>query len=163
MQLDEFLCRLFEFYPIDNEDKLKFQMAEYRDSLLSESRKINGNVDFERLYNLIKHEYKYKTVPTIPFIIDLMPCCLERKVYNVQNEGKTVMVITKGNKGYIVTDFVVTSCKNKLGDIISQERSRYGADNVEVKMFPQGWFHLGNKAYPPTDDESDPVILYEVA
>lgn len=142
-----FLKNLTDLYPVQskNPDKIKSTLQEYINTLTSEAYKYKDGVDFEKLFNLIKKNYRYKTIPSIPFIIDYMEKCKNIKEYRKADEYKVfVLILGKTDKEtgeikYKYPESYTVICGfggKSQTDIIREKRKFY--DIVKPRLMPKG-------------------------
>ncbi len=169
-ELKKFIKRLLDFYPPDINAKLEIDnfAQEYYNTIQNAIEKSRQEYDYDALMELVKRKYTYKTTPTIPVILDLLPKAEKRKNMPRSNdEGKTfVLILSKIDKetGEIKRRYENYTIYNS-GNIpynssqkVKEYRERF--DDVKVRMFPVGTVINGRegKVIRPDKDEIEILI-----
>lgn len=147
MEVKNFLKKLAEFYPPETKDLEKVQtiLNEYFNTISCEIDKIckkdRCKFDFDKLFELIKKNYKYTKLPQIPFILQYLPCAKVIEEKQITNFGKKTVFITK--TGRIFTREVVgfgLTYRETIADL----RKRYG--NITQRTFGKNtWIREATK------------------
>lgn len=165
----EFLGRLFSIYPMKTSDELKIQrqLNEYQVTIMKEILKNRKKYDFDKLIELIKKDYKYKTIPPIPEILKHLPKCIDDRIYANTDEGKTIVyIISKKDPetGNITKRFesaiVCTGCGSEFNTIDRVKKLRATFYDVKVRLFPKGTTIMGRegRVYRPDLDQIEVLI-----
>lgn len=87
----EFLKKLKKFYPInENEEVFAERMNEYANTILARSQEKGIKYDFEKIFSHILQNYKYKTFPSLPEIIDNLEYGIINEVVYSGREGEVI-------------------------------------------------------------------------
>lgn len=147
MEVKNFLKKLAEFYPPETKDLEKVQtiLNEYFNTLSCEIDKIckkdRCKFDFDKLFELIKKNYKYTKLPQIPFILQYLPCAKVIEEKQISNFGKKTVFITKTGRIFPreVVGFGLT-----YRETIADLRKRYG--NITQRTFGKNtWIREATK------------------
>jgi hypothetical protein len=161
-ELKEFLKSLNRFFPFKTKDEnvIKSRLEDYKTTILSEMRKTDDKYDFDHLFNIIKKHYEYTNMPNIPFILKYLKCAKIQLVKPAcEDDGKTLIIIKSRKKNDVIEtdleEYII--CSNISG--VTNKNSRLAKlreswDSVSVRIFPKGWFKMGDKVYPPSEDET---------
>lgn len=168
-ELKKFIKRLFDFYPLDNNTKLEIDnfAQEYYNTIQNAIEKSKQEYDYDALMEWIKRKYTYKTTPTIPVILDLLPKAEKsRNMPRSNNEGKIfVFILSKTNKetGEIkrrYEDYVIFNGGNlnfNTSTKLKEYRERF--DKVQVRIFPVGTVINGREGKVIRPDKDDIEVL----
>lgn len=171
-ELKKFIKRLLDFYPPDNDVKLEIDnfAQEYYNTIQAAIEKSKQEYDYDALMEWVKRKYTYKTTPTIPVILNLLPRAEKRKNMPRSNdEGKIfVIILSKIDKEtgerkrrfeeYVICNGVNLQCNTTT--LVKKYRERY--ENVQVRMFPEGTVILGaeGRVIRPDSDKIE-ILLPE--
>lgn len=155
MEVKNFLKKLAEFYPPETKDLEKVQtiLNEYFNTLSCEIDKIckkdRCKFDFDKLFELIKKNYKYTKLPQIPFILQYLPWAKVIEEKQISNDGQKVVFITESGR---IFEFVVKGYGSSYSEKKSMLSKRYG--KVKQRTFSKDtWInHAEKKAYVPKAD-----------
>lgn len=147
MEVKNFLKKLAEFYPPETKDLEKVQtiLNEYFNTLSCEIDKIckkdRCKFDFDKLFELIKKNYKYTKLPQIPFILQYLPLAKVIEKKQITNYGQKIVFITES--GRIISN-EVTGFGLTYSETISNLRKRYG--NITQRTFGKNtWIREATK------------------
>lgn len=145
MRLFEFLRDLEAFYPLnESEEKVNKRLSSYVDILEGEIIKSGKNYDYSKVLKYIQMNYRYKTFPSLPDILDFMKVGEVYEVVECENEGDLV-VITLPN-GYMYS-FTVHGTGQPLTEIIEKCKRAYG--DCSIKQYPKGSVLIGKEVFLP--------------
>jgi hypothetical protein len=172
-ELKKFLKKMFEFYPVDSDqaDNVDNLLQEYYVTIQSHIDKKGFEYDYEHLWELIKTEYKYKTTPILPFILERLDKSEKSKTtFRSNDNGKEcVFILTKINKdtGEVTRTFQqytmwdgFSSGKGKVESHNEKyARLKKEFDKVEVRIFPDGTSIMGPEGTVFRPDREEVEIL----
>lgn len=148
MDLESFLKNLAQMYPPDTKDPEKIGniMNEYAMTIKSEQDKFNAKYDYDRLFALIKKDYRWKKLPSIPYILELAKKCIEAPLVDPRFLGQLVVFVTPKNQIY---EFVKVDFEVNMSFLTSEKLKEKG---VKIRTFPKGsWVnHAGHYAMVAT-------------
>ncbi len=143
MRLFEFLRDLEAFYPLnESEEKVDKRIASYAEIIEGEIIKKGGEYDFSKMLRHIQTHYTFKTFPSVPYLLELLPDFKIKNISNVKNEGELVIMTLPNGKKYAftVTNFGLTD-KN------IEEKAKRKWGYVDIKRYPKGTVLIGNEVY----------------
>ena len=148
MNLESFLKNLAQMYPPDTREPEKIEniMNEYAMTIKAEQDKCGQEYDFERLFNYVKKDYRFKKLPSIPYILDLAKKCKEIPVIDSRFLGQLVVFVTPKNQ---IFEFVKVDFDSNMNYLTAEKLKEKG---VKVRTFPKGsWInHSGHYALVAT-------------
>lgn len=154
MNLFEFMRSLESFYPLnESQEKVNNRLSSYVDILEGEIVKSGKKYDFDKILKHIQMNYRYKTFPSLPDILEYMEQGVIKEVVNCKDEG--CLVVVKLPNGRIYT-FEVATFGKPLEDIKKHARQKFVSEDdwkqgkdVEVNIYPAGSVLMGDKVYTP--------------
>lgn len=145
MNLFEFMRSLEAFYPLnESEDKVNRRLSSYVDILEGEIVKSGKKYDYEKILKHIQMNYRYKTFPSLPDILDFMEQGVIKEIVNCQDEGCLVVMKVAENNIYA---FEVSPYGRKFEDIKKDAIARFG--NVQITTYPKGSVLIGDTVITP--------------
>lgn len=146
MDVNEFLIKCSDMYPFNTKDsaKLLSLLDEYKSSIECKVQTSKLTYDFDRLFERIKKTYKYKTMPTVEFILTSMDSAVKIANYSTANLGEIfVLAYGKRQPDYTMYWHFKNWVKNEPGSTIkfeSQQIKKHEAiyDKVVPMHFPSG-------------------------
>ena len=146
MDVNEFLVKCSDMYPFNTKDsaKLLSLLDEYKSSIEGKVQTSKLTYDFDRLFERIKKTYKYKTMPTVEFILTSMDSAVKIADYSTANLGELfVLAYGKRQPDYTMCWQFKAWTKNEPGSTVkfeSQQLKEHEAmyDKVVPMHFPPG-------------------------
>ncbi len=169
-ELKKFIKRLSEFYPLSSEqfENTESILQEYYITINNEIEKTQQEYDFDKLMEIVKKKYSYKTIPTIPIILAALPLAVKQTNMPLPTDvgKKIVVILTKidketGKKTKTYQEFIV--CAFESANLNMKEKFKYlreKYDDVVVRIFPKGTVIMGRdgKVFNPEKDEVEVLI-----
>lgn len=143
--LDDFLFNCSDVYPFDTKDANKIEklMNNYKTTISNEIDKSRKKYDFEKLFELIKKNYKFTKMPGIPFILEKLPSAVKiPSFYITGNLKELVCILGKKDKegnwtySYHQRTLCTTGEGRYIGDVLKELRAKF--DMVKEFTFPAG-------------------------
>lgn len=98
MKIFDFLRDLEVFYPMnESEEKVEKRISAYAEIIQGEVLKTGKKYDFKKVLASIIRNYRYKTFPSLPDILDSLPVGI---VIDEQYSGREGEVITRVINGF---------------------------------------------------------------
>lgn len=102
MSVYDFLNKLNKFFPSQDKDEVfKEKLNEYADCILEYVNKQKKQYDYDKIFKQLLISYKYKTFPTLPDILEVMPygaIIVRPDVSYTGDEGKTIKRVINGHE-----------------------------------------------------------------
>ncbi len=125
MNAFEFLNKLNAFYPSNESDSVfKERVSEYVDSIVRKGQQNRCKYDYEKVFTYILENYKYKTFPSLPDILNALP---KGRIVELKFSGREGDEIMRKYRGYDYEFTVVPNHWEKVKTIkeLNEEIERY--------------------------------------
>lgn len=144
MNVYDFLQKLNVFYPTNESDKVfKERVEEYAKSIIAKLTTKKCRCDYEKVFMYILENYKYKTFPQLPDILDALPQGY-RLIPTEQSADSGALiriVMTNGNRyDYVIANF---DGVNTLESI----KRKFSTDIAKIIKYPQETTIIGDKVF----------------
>jgi hypothetical protein len=145
MNLFEFLRKLEAFYPLnESQEKVDNRLSSYVDILEGEIVKRGKKYDYSKVLKHIQMNYRYKTFPSLPDLLDFLNIGEVRESINCKDEGCLVVIRLPESKVYA---FEVAPFCRDLEDLKKDAASRFG--NSKIEIYPKGSVLIGDTVITP--------------
>ncbi|MCM1003608.1 MAG: hypothetical protein NC408_04630 [Candidatus Gastranaerophilales bacterium] len=151
MRIFDFLKQLDEFFPLsENEDKKNNRFSMYADIIEGEIQKTGKEYDFKKIIQYLVRNYKYKTFPPMPEILDALPFGEIYRYSKCANEGSLLVVTLPTGYQY---EFTVSSIGKPLKQLEDDIKRKFG--ECTYQLYPKGTVIIGGKVYLPEGGAND--------
>ena len=97
MKIFDFLRELELFYPMNESDeKVEKRISSYAEIILRETLKTGETYDYEKIIRHIQRNYRYKTFPSLPYILDYLPVGIVIEEHYSGREGEVIKRVVNG-------------------------------------------------------------------
>lgn len=102
MSVYDFLGKINDFFPSGDKKEIVTQkINEYADCILEYVNKQKKQYDYDKIFKQLLLSYKYKTFPTLPDILEVMPygaIIVRPDVSYTGDEGKVIKRVINGHE-----------------------------------------------------------------
>lgn len=93
----DFLNKLNRFFPSnEKEETLKERVNEYSNSILLKAQNNHCQYDYDKVFSYLIQNYKYKTFPSLPDILDALPYGVVKRESYSGREGDVIKKTING-------------------------------------------------------------------
>lgn len=97
MKIFDFLRELELFYPMNESDeKVEKRISSYAEIILRETLKTGETYDYEKIIRHIQRNYRYKTFPSLPDILDYLPVGIVIEEHYSGRDGEVIKRVVNG-------------------------------------------------------------------
>lgn len=152
MKIFDFLKQLNEFFPInESENKMNNRFKLYGEIIQGEIQKKGKDYDFKKVIQHLVKNYKYKTFPSMPEILDALPYGEKLPTYNPSvNEGCLLVVTLPSGYTY---EFTVSSIGKPIKQLEEDIKRKFG--DCTYKLYPKGTVIIQGKVFYPEEEKKE--------
>ena len=165
----KFVCKLFNDYNYNGSQwEIDAQIDGYYNFLKAKENETGKEYNYDKMYQLIEREYKYKTIPSKNLLADWQKRCVVYN-YDTSKDGELVLVLcymTSTDGHYELRDIREytmwnrETTKKSEKEVLFELKKIY--DEVVIKHYKKGSNLIGNTVFiPKTYNEMGEVTEYE--
>ncbi len=157
MRIFDFLRQLAEYFPLnETEDKINNRFKLYSEIIEGEIQKTGKEYDFKKVIHYLVKNYKYKTFPSMPDILDALPFGEVYRYSKCVNEGSLLIVTLPTGYQY---EFTISSIGKPIKQLEADIKRKFGECTYQI--YPKGTVIIGDKVFLPEKEGEANVTTHQ--